>query len=321
MLMDGDHVTTRGSGGPDGPAYFAVRRARVDRFVAAHFTWPGTWRLHRSAFGLDILRAPANVLLSPVLVLTRIAAFACRHCGLSGAGRWLSARRILLPTTVSRRVEALIATDLLDLALPPGAAGRRRDALCRAVLAAPQWRAMLRKRADPAAAQHLGQKVADALGAYAGTRSAVAEMTTGLVTLALGAVLFQTVTPGMMSMAPGVADAVAHSTAIANFPLGQAIGGLWYGLFPPGASPALVGASIALLLMAGSVLTAFAGLLADPVQAGLGLHRRRLLRLIDTLEGEVCGTADRPFATREHIYARLLDLWDVIASTFRFFRN
>ena len=109
------------------------------------------------------------------------------------------------------------------------------------------------------------------------------------------AFVFQALTPGMISMAPGVADAVARTTAIADFPMGQTIGGLWYGIFPTGASPLLVAASVAILVMIGSVFAAFAGLLADPVQSRLGIHRRRLLRLIDTL--------DKPFAVREHYYA------------------
>jgi len=146
-------------------------------------------------------------------------------------------------------------------------------------------------------------------------------MTTGMVTLAVGAFVFEALTPGMISMAPGVADAVARTTAIADFPMGQTIGGLWYGMFLTGASPLLVTASVAFLVMIGSVFAAFAGVLADPVQSRLGIHRRRLMRLIDTLEVELCGPGDKPFAVREHYYARLLDLWDVIGSAFRLFRN
>lgn len=321
-MIASSHPPSKGDDtGLDGHAYFADRRTRIDRFVDHHFTWPGTLHLHSAAFGWDVLRAPINVLLSPILVLTRIAGFLCRRIRLPAIANWLAARRILLPTAVSRRVEVLIATDLLDLPLPQGSAARDPDALSRAVLAAPQFRELIRKRADPAAAQVLGQKIAGALGDYAGTRSAVSEMTTGLITLALGALLFQALTPGMISMAPGVADAVARTTAIADFPMGQTIGGLWYGMFPAGASPLLITASVAVLLMVGSVFAAFAGVLADPVQVRLGIHHRRLMRLIDTFEVELCGPGGKPFAVREHYYARLLDLWDIIGSAFRIFRN
>lgn len=302
-------------------AYFAGRRASADDFVARHFTWPGTLRLHGAALGWDILRAPVNVVLSPVLVLTRLAAQLCRRVGWRRPGDWLARRRILLRTSVAARVEALIVTDLLKLPLDEGAAARDAAALARAVLAAPQFREMIRTRQDAADAQALGQRIAAALGEYAGTRSAVAEMTTALFTLLVGALVFQALTPGMISMAPGIAEAMARTNAIEGFPLGQALGGLWYGVFSTHASPWLVGVTVAGLVMISSVVAAFAGVFADPVQSRLGIHRRRLNRLLDTLETEFAGRGQKPFVAREHLYARVLDLWDAAASAVRLFRN
>jgi hypothetical protein len=180
---------------------------------------------------------------------------------------------------------------------------------------------LIRQRDNPAEAAALGRRIADTLGEYSGTRSAVAEMTTTLCILVAGALAFQALTPGMISMAPGVADAVARATAIAEFPLGRTLGRAWYGMFGAGASPWFVALTLACLLMLGSVVAAFAGVLADPVQSRLGIHRRRLLRLIETLEEQLSGTGNRPFAAREHYYARLMDLWDAAASATRIFRS
>ena len=275
------------SGDPADPqAYFADLRARVDSFAGHHFTWPGTLRLHRAALGGDILRAPLNVMLAPIFLLTRLVAYACLRLRWRRIGGWFARRRIILRTAVAARVEALIVTDLLVLPLDAGAGARDPSALARAVLAAPQFREMIRQRPDPAAAEALGQRIASALADYAGTRSAVAEMTTALCTISVGALVFDALTPGMISMAPGVADALARTTAITAFPLGQTLGGVWYGLFRTGASPVLLALTIAALIMIGSVFAAFAGIIADPVQTRLGIHRRRLLRLIDTLEVE-----------------------------------
>lgn len=301
--------------------YFDARRAQIDRFVARHFTWPGTFRLHGAALGGDILRAPVNVILSPILVLTRILSWLCRRAGFRRLADWLATRRILLRTSVARRVETLIVSDLLDLPLTGGATAQDADALSRAVLAAPQFRELLRNRASPAEADALGRRITGALGEYASTRSAVAEMTTACCALAVGAVVFHALTPGMVSMAPGIADAFAKGAAIAGFPLGRTLGGVWYGMFPPGASPALIGLTVACLVMIGSVVAAFAGVIADPVQTRLGIHRRRLARLIDTIEDELAGPGNRPFVAREHFYARLMDLWDAGASVFRLFRG
>ena len=313
--------TADGAGTPIAADYFKERREKVDGFVQRHFTWPGTLRLHGAALGWDILRAPVNVALSPILVLTRIAAWLCRRASWRGGGDWLSRRRILLRTSVARRVEVLILTDLLDLPLDEGAAARDPSALARAVLAAPQFREIIRKRASAAEAEALGGRIAGALGEYAGTRSAVAEMTTTLCVLVVGALAFQALTPGMISMAPGVAEAMARTNAIASFPLGQTLGGMWYGVFAADASPWLVGATVAGLIMLGSVVAAFAGVLADPVQSRLGIHRRRLERLLDTVEEECLGRGEKPFVAREHFLARMLDLGDVLASAVRIFRN
>ncbi len=313
--------TTEGICNAVGRGYFDGRRAMIDGFVARHFTWPGTLRLHGAALGWDILRAPVNVALSPILVLTRIAAYLCRRAGWRGGANWLTRRRILVRTSVARRVEALILTDLLDLPLDEEAATQDASALARAVLAAPQFREMIRRRASAAEAEALGQRIAGALGEYAGIRSAVADMTTTLCVLVVGALAFQALTPGMISMAPGVADAMARTNAIATFPLGQTLGGMWYGVFAADAPPWLVGATVAGLVMLGSVVAAFAGVLADPVQSWLGIHRRRLGRLLDTLEVELLEHRDKPFVAREHFFARLLDLWDALASAFRIFRN
>src|SRR5690349_15020348 len=53
---------------------------------------------------------------------------------------------------------------------------------------------------------------------------------------------------------------------------------------PAAASPALIGSVTGGLLAASSVFDAFAGIVADLVQRSLGLHHRRLLRLIDAIE-------------------------------------
>lgn len=297
------------------------RRNRVDAFVQRHFTWPGTLHLHGAALGLDILRAPVNVFLSPILVFVRVCAWVCRKLRMARAADWLMDRRLLLRTAVSARVEAAILRELLDVPLPPGRIIPDREAMSRAILAAPGFRAMIRSRGSVTEAQAMADRITGAVGDYTGTRSSIAEFTTGLVTLAIGAIAFQALTPGMISMAPGVAGAVSQGAAVADFPLGASLGGVWYGIFPIGPSPALVAATFAGLMLLGSVIAAFAGVIADPVQVRLGIHRRRLLRLLGTLDAEMDGSRDKPFAAQEHFLARSFDLWDAAMSVWRAFRG
>jgi hypothetical protein len=293
---------------------------RIDGFIVRHFTWPGTLRLHRAALGWDIARAPANLVLSPVLVLLRLLAWGLGRLGLGRAAGWLRGWRILMRTDVAARVEAAVLTDLLDVPLP-GGLPRDQSETARAILAAPSFRPAVLRSGSVEAAQAMADRIAAALGDYSGTRSAMAEIVTALFTLAVGALVFHAVTPGMISMAPGVAGVVAQSVAIADFPLGDRLGGLWYGVFPVGPSPALVAASVAGLVLAGSTVTAFAGAIADPVQVWLGLHRRRLARLMRIVEAERIGTPGAGFPAREHLVMRVFDLWDATLAALRVFRG
>jgi hypothetical protein len=95
------------------------------------------------------------------------------------------------------------------------------------------------------------------------------------------------------------------------FPLGGALGSLWYTLFPVAPAAVLVMGLTGGLLTATTAASAFAGVIADPVQRRLGLHERRLRRLVDTLERQMQDPAAPAFMVHDHYVARVLDLFDV----------
>ncbi|MDF2235780.1 hypothetical protein P2H44_24775 [Albimonas sp. CAU 1670] len=290
-------------------SYFAERRARIDDFVARTFGLRGTLGLHRHAVGWDLARAPANLALAPAAVLVRLGAAAARKAGARGAGDWLSRRRLILRTQVAREVERRVVVDLLELPwTEPGAPEPGRDALAEAILASPRLEALARLRGPEAAAR---LRASDTLAEYAGVRSAAAEITTGIATMGAGAAAFQQLTPGAISLGPALAGALAQQAAVSAFPLGATAGSLWYGVFPTAASPALVAGATAGMAAAGAVAAAFAGVIADPVQVKLGVHQRRLARLVDALEEEFLKGEGAGFAAREHYAARVLDLVDM----------
>ena len=65
------------------------REAELRRFVRARFGPRGTLALHRHALGLDLLRAPVNVTLSPLFLLSRLAAPVLRRLRMARAADWL----------------------------------------------------------------------------------------------------------------------------------------------------------------------------------------------------------------------------------------
>jgi hypothetical protein len=261
-------------------------RALVRAFVWRHFSVAGTLRLHRRALGLDLLRAPVNVALAPLFLTSRVLALVLSVTPAQGLARRLGRWQPFFRTDVGRTVEALV---LREVILP-----RREEGAD----LTPHQRALL---AD-----------------YAGVRSAVAEFSTSLVVLGVGFALFHAMTPGVMSLAPVLTDHAARARAIAEFPLGQGLGGVWYGVFPVALPGWAVGAVAAALLVAGSLVTTFAGVVADPVQAALGIHRRRLMRLLARLDA---AEDSGPGLAPEHLLARVSDLTDLGVSLARLFRS
>ncbi len=271
------------------PARFdTTREFEVDRFVARRYGLMGTLRLHREALGWDLLRAPVNVALSPVFLIVKLLGGILTRLGARRAGRWLAGRQIFLSSDVARRIEADL-TALTERLTERGAG----------------------PKAPP-------EVVARAIATHADTRNAVAEITTSLIVLVAGFLLFDRATPGVISMAGPLAEFRAHATAVQNFWLGDGLGRAWYWAFPVELSPWQVILTGAVLAVFASLLTTFAGLIADPVQLATGTHRRRIMRMLarlDRVDAAAPGGLER-----EHLLARAGDLGDAALSLWRSWR-
>ena len=301
--------------------YFAERRARVRPFVDAHFSLRGTLRLHRAALGWDVLRAPLNLFLAGPAIILQIAARAVR--------RWprlakLLRTPILLQTDVSREIEWLVLTGLLELPFEQRTRTASRDALNEAILEMPavqeRVQQALRDLGSHGQEPAFRARLAHAVGEYGVTRAAAAEITTGLLNLGAGGLALHKLTPGAVTLGPALAGTMAQQAAVAAFPLGGWLGGVWYGWFPAAPSAGLVAAATGGLMLASTMFAAFAGVVSDPIQRALGLHRARLLRMIDALERQFFDNRAAGFAVHDHYVARLLDLFDLLGATLRMVR-
>ena len=297
--------------------YFAQRRAMVRPFVDRHFSLRGTLRLHRRALGWDVLKAPANLSLAAPQVIARTAAGAAARLGAARIARALR-RPMLFETAVGREVAWLIGTELLELPIRQGDRIATRDALAETILEDPAV-----GRAISAALAEIGAHAQDpafrarldaAMAEYAVSRAAGSEIATGLVSLSLGAVALHKLTPGAATLGPTLAGMMAQQAAVASFPLGGWLGGVWYGLFPAAPTAGLIATTTGSLMLAATVFAAFAGVLADPVQRATGLHRARLMRLIGTLERQFRDPDAKGFVAHDQYVARLLDLFDLIGA-------
>ena len=263
-----------------------LRNDEIRRFVRARYGLKRTLSLHRAALPWDMVRAPVNVMLSPVFLLVKLSATIAGLCRLPRLGSWLVKRRVFLTSDLSRQLE----TDL------------------RGFLAH-----LHRQGLSPDAAE---EDIEAAISSHAETRNAVAEITTSLIVVLAGLLLFHRATPGIISLAGPVAHLRAQAQAIEDFALGSWIGKMWYGAFPTELSTAELVFTGLLLTGAASLVTTFAGLLADPVQLWTGIHRRRLGRMLERLDRRHAP----PALKREHLLARAGDLGDVAAWLWRSWR-
>lgn len=249
----------------------------------------GTFALHRAALGWDLLKAPLNVALSPLFLILKLIAGLLSLIGAKRAGAWLASKQVFLTSDVARRIEADLAGFIADLD---------------------------RKGLGPIAPP---ETIRREIAAHADLRNAVAEITTSLIVLTLGLLIFNRATPGVISLAGPLAEMRAHDWAVQNFWLGDRLGRAWYWAFPVELRPWEVIATGIVLALIASVVTTFAGLIADPVQVLTGTHRRRLRRLLDRLDR--AETTPSTGLAREHLLARMGDLSDAALSLLRSWRS
>ncbi len=301
--------------------YFETRHALVKPFVDRNFSLRGSIRLHRAAVGWDIARAPLNLTMAGPQVGLLLAAKAAGKLGARRVASRLSNTRLIVHTAVGKELAWRLHADLLELPYQSDERVTTKDALAETILAdprvvaalAPALEAIGARGDDPA----MRRRLETAMEEYTRSRGAAMEITTALLTLSSGALALRKLTPGALSLGPSLAAAIAQRAAVLSFPMGGALGSVWYTLFPVAPSAVLVAGLTGGLLAASTVASAFAGVVADPVQRKLGLHEWRLRRMLDALERQMEDPAAPGFAVHDHYVARLLDLFDVAGALVR----
>ena len=204
------------------------------------------------------------------------------------------------------------------LKLPYRVSGRAsdRDALGEMLMSQPAIAAAVSAAKDFAQEHRrdagLGGRLEDLLSRYTGTRVAAAEIATALTSAGVGGLVVQQLTPTAFTLGPALAVLVAHQAAIFAFPLGTALGGLWYGLFPVEPTWGLIVGVTGALMALSSIAAAFAGVIADPVQLRMGIHQRRLEKLVDAIEADLVRGEDAGLKVRAHYVARMFDFFEAV---------
>ncbi len=297
--------------------YINSRLEKIPEFVQTHFSFRGALRLHKKAIGADLIKGPVNISWSLIYTILRGSGAILHKVGERKISRLL--REKLPPgfeTRVQKEITWLIYTELLELPFKQGRRESKKDALMeflfnQKIVADMMTRALkpLKSRADDPKVRRALEKN---LREYSTSRTAAADLAGTLITLSFGAAAFKKMTPGAMAAGSSLAAVIAQQTAISNFFLGSTLGSVYYSIFPVSASAGLIAAATGSIMAALAVVTSFAGIVTDPLQAKLGIHQRRLKKFILAMKPVLQGKGEHRYEIRDRYVARIFDMLDVI---------
>jgi hypothetical protein len=296
--------------------YIEECRGRIRPFLERHFGFRGSLIRHRAVLGWDLLRAPLNLAWGFVLMLVKLSGLVAGFFGFLGFRACCDGFCRRCPgfrTELQRNTERLFYHELLMLPWPEELTLEvpQRNRLAEILLEQPEFTEF--REVYEQKIRSGDRKLAEALEEFGKSQGAAADLFSN-VTVVIGTFVG---TQSLVGGALGAGGLIAKQIAIHTFWLGPAIGGVWYGLFKRKVDPSLVLSSVVAVVLAVSVLAAFAGLVTDPFQTFTGIHRRRLNRILKTLETALIRENSSAYTSKSPFLARILDLADTVASLSR----
>lgn len=297
--------------------YVAGCQGRVEGFVRRHYSFRGTLRIHRKALGWDVIRVPLNIIWSLVALVLALTGLLAGVFGLHRLKTWLGRVPPGLETDMDRQISWLVLTELLQLPYEQRGRQSERDALMAEILRDPIFRQMLEERFDgglvPSRHPDFQSNLQKKLGEYGATRTGSADLAGNaalLITskLAMGQAVF-----GAIGAGAALSVVVARWMAVSDFWLGSTIGSFYYGIVPVEVSTTVLLSVTLAVAVVLALISTFIGIVTDPLQVALGLHQRRLRKLIAAVGADLQGDDASAFRLREKYAGRLFDALDVMA--------
>ena len=291
--------------------YFDECRGGVANFIDCHFCYPGAVATNWVALGWDMVRAPLNLFWAPVYALLSVVkGLVKKKAKLAWLSRLLNRIPAGFTTQVQQRISELIMIDLLKM-------DRSTSLLEEYIVESLQdvYESHTDVPVDSRQFQQLIEPLVDqALVQYRVTRTASADITNCLSCSIMGAFAFQKFTPGGVGVAVLLASVVAKNLAARDFFLGETLGHVYYSWFPPEISLTLTVGIWAGTMALLAAFAALSGILTDPFQAAIGLHRRRLNKMLDHLQRDFLNQTRNSFQPKDQFVARILEAFDMIRS-------
>ena len=263
-------------------AYIAERRSRVDGFCEKYYGWKGALRIRADSIKEDLTVGFLNALWAVPFVTLQTAFRWLDKLGIDAPKRWFDHVPPQIKTASRKKTEWVLVTELLELPFQSGLLRSSKDSLSDALKVnfgqhknETDWKSFC-----PTGPETWKQE----LTGYSSESSSAADLATLAVTVFSAWLLFGNTSLGVIQMGSELADKLAHDEATSGFFLGDAIGSVFYNIFPQDPSIQQLCISVAIIIALISILSIVIHGLIDPVHTALGVHQRKLHRFLDAME-------------------------------------
>jgi len=297
--------------------YIFAREKKIDAFVKRHYTFRGALNMHSHALGWDLIRVPINIIWSVFTMVLALVAFIAKVIRLRRLHEFMKRIPPGLETDMDKEISWLLVTELLELPHKDGSRRSDKDALMEEVMKDPDLRRLLDEELEclvhlkdnPGFREELDRKLAE----YGAIRTGAADLASNVVLLVSSKFALGQASFGALSAGSAVSASVAQTIAISNFWLGPTAGSYFYAVAPVAVSMRLLIAVTGMIAIILAFVSTFIGIVTDPIQAKLGLHQRRLRKLVKAVEQDLLGKSAGQFQLREKYMGRVFDVVDFLA--------
>lgn len=291
--------------------HFDQKQREVSVFCKNHFSYPGCWQTNKHAFAFDLVRAPINLCWATIYITLVLLFLLLSGLGFKQAKMWANKLPGGFTTDVQRYINQHILNDLID------AEKLKEDIIASLKVCTDNETDSLTSHSAQVQKDFEAQLetiVADSVKHLMLARTASADITNALISTAIGAFTLKTFTPGSIGLGIVATGLLVKYKAEENFFLGQHLGSWYYTLFPP--EPSLIETSIGVIsvMFAFAFIASLSGLITDPIQSALGLHQRRLKKLLTQLNKDIVDRMNSRFKPLDPYIARILELIDTLKS-------
>lgn len=274
-------------------SYMDECRERIPTFANNHFSVQGAYRLNRLALGRDILIAPFNFLMGFPNFLLRLIALLLELLGAHRQAEYFLRIHLGFSTRVQETLTSHILHELLRL--PRDTEDRGKEIQ-----------------------QPIFQAAKEPVQIYVQTRNVAADITAGTLAALLGMILLNQFTPGSISAGTAVAHLVAREQAASEFFLGESLGRFYYTLFPVSPPLGIVISAMLMVMVTIALVSAFSGIVHDPIQRLTGIHQRRLNLLLDAIEKNATQSLNKGYRPKDTFVGRIYDFIDWVKGLISF---